>query len=167
MNRLDQVVRLLREQLREIEQEERALATARRRIEKALGQFAKSGEHLPPLRGTRRSDSTSRVRQIIEEHFMPGETFTRPDLFRFTGAGDDPLREFQASGGLRRLIDTGIIESLKVPGKRGVYRRPEPARAATPGRGLPAPTEAPLSQLERDQDYLGDVARGHGEDAVR
>lgn len=123
MNRLDQVVKLLKEQLREIEQERRMLNKAEVRISRALAQFETNGvTHQPRMtRGPIRHDSNTIVLDAIAEHVEPNGMFTLAQAIRWGNSEyrpDDPLRGGQVKGAISELKKMGFIASS---GHRGEY----------------------------------------------
>lgn len=121
MNRLDQIVKLLKEQLREIEQEKRLLDKAEVRVNRALAQFDGAvSERRTRTALPHRYDSTDMVLGVLSEYVESGVTFTRKQATKWCleSLTDDPLREGQIHGALQKLKELGFIESVE---GRGVY----------------------------------------------
>jgi hypothetical protein len=122
MNRLDQVVKLLKEQLREIEQEKRLLEKAEVRVNRALAQFdgATTATKTRTVQGPHRFDSTDLVLGVLSEHVEAGVVFTRKEATKWCmqDLKDDPLREGQIHGAIQKLKSVGILESAT---GRGAY----------------------------------------------
>ena len=114
-NRLDQVTKLLREQLHDIEREERELRRAKDRVLKALGLFVKEtpqGHLSGPKRGGGplgpiRKDSHIIVRDAIKANFAPGFQFTRNQAAGLVAP--EVLRVGQANGGIDSLVKQGWL----------------------------------------------------------
>jgi hypothetical protein len=123
MNRLDQVVKLLKEQLREIEQEKRLLDKAEVRVNRALAQFdGATTAKTRTVQGPHRFDSTDMVLGVLSEYVETGVTFTRKQATKWCmeSLTDDPLREGQIHGALQKLKALGFIQSVEGAG-RGAY----------------------------------------------
>jgi hypothetical protein len=122
MNRLDQVVKLLKEQLREIEQEKRLLEKAEDRVNTALAQFdgATTATKTRTVQGPHRFDSTDMVLGVLSMHVEADQVFTRKQatVWCKQDLTDDPLRVGQIHGAIQKLKSMGFIESAE---GRGAY----------------------------------------------
>lgn len=125
-NRLDQVTKLLRDQLKDIEQEQRELQRAKDRVLKALGLFVKDptgpkaitgrGGYTRPDLGPKRKDSHVIVSQAIKAAFAPGHVFHRRQVYDLPMS--EPLRFGQMAGAVDTLYHMGV---LKRADKKGWY----------------------------------------------
>lgn len=118
MNRLDQVAKMLKEQLREYEKDERDLARAKARVQKALAQFEtdKSPSVGRPvtyrMAGPRRGDSGDVLLSALEQHVHEGMIFTRKQAEKWCSSEyrpTDPLRRGQVHGAVRLLMGMGYV----------------------------------------------------------
>lgn len=128
MNRLDQVIKLLREQRRSLESDRRDIDKAMHRVDKALAAMGvtENGVNTPTgrtrvLLGPLRMDSAEVVLDEVAKHVNEGDRFTRIQATKWCSAEyrpDDPIRPGQVSGGLKKLLDMGIVSTTE---SRGTY----------------------------------------------
>lgn len=123
-NRLDTVVDLLRDQLRELEHEERDIQRAKARVLKAMHVFVKDDGSIPVSKhpnykgpkGPIRRDSHLVMKQEIHGAFARGFVFHRNQAIPLGVAAG--LRVGQAQGGFDTLRSQGWLH--KEP-KKGYY----------------------------------------------
>ena len=128
MNRLDQVIKLLREQRRSLESDRRDIDKAMHRVDKALAAMGASENGVATstgrtrvLQGPVRMDTAEVVLDEVAKHVNAGDRFTRIQAMKWCSAEyrpTDPLRQGQVAGGLRKLVDMGILSDTE---SRGTY----------------------------------------------
>lgn len=127
MNRLDQAIRLLKEQERSLESDKREIEKAQSRINKALAAMGvKEGDATPnrtyKSRGPVRRDTYDIVLAELTRHVTDGATFTRSQAVHWCGPEyrpADPLRDGQVHGAVRKLTD---LDFITLTNTRGLYR---------------------------------------------